>query len=133
MERAYLTEMLEVLVGKMAKEDEAALIALKLRYGLPVTQRRVTGTLGMRFGLMLVAAGFGAVAPFLMMIVYFTVLQIWTLLDILQHPTISLKVSVLVTMFVVCVDLYACFSPTVRGVKFVSDEETSTAKSKGTD
>jgi hypothetical protein len=70
---------------------------------------------------MMVASGVSVLTFFLMVFFYLVALQIWTLFNILQKPTVSLTVSVLVTAYVICVDIYSLFSPRIYGVKLVSN------------
>jgi hypothetical protein len=108
IEQGYIRDLLETYATKLANGNEAARQALRVRYGLGanvVTVPRPDQGLPTAMQIIVIlCGGIGLIGWLVMSFVFLTIVQIAALIDIIRDPTVSLKVSVFVVIYVVLVD-----------------------------
>jgi hypothetical protein len=110
IERANITDLLMVLVSKVAKGNEAAARALRVRYGIDNASiipsiTTPAAQLSAMQKVTFLLASLGLVGWLLLSVSVVLLIQLFAMIDVLRNPSISFKVSVWVVLYVVFVDL----------------------------
>ena len=120
---SYIIDFLSAYVRSLSKGNEIALKALQMRYGLGfglAVPKIEAAQLNWRHVLVVVAAGIGLFGWLILFVVCGFLIQIAAMIGILEDPTISVKFSILVIIYVILVDC-ATFGIHVFGGGFSGD------------
>jgi hypothetical protein len=104
---SYIRDFLSAYVQNLSKGNEIALKALQMRYGLGfgLAAPKIEGAkLNWRHVFVVVAAGIGLFGWLTIAFVCAILIQIAAMIGILEDPTISLKFSIFVIIYVILVD-----------------------------
>jgi|SRR5882672_4921606 len=107
-EQTYIRDWLSAYATKMARGDEAAYRALRARFGLGANlvtiPRFEQGRPTAGQVIVLLMGGIGIIGWLLMTVVFTMIVQVAALIDIARDPTMSLKISTFVILYVLLVD-----------------------------
>lgn len=109
VEHANVTELMQVMIAKLANGNPIAARALKTRFGLgggfsPLISLPNGASPGLKQLPTLLAGLIGLIGWVLLLMVVFISIQVAAMWDIVKDPTISSRVSFWVVIYVVLVD-----------------------------